>query len=83
MSDYDSERDMADVALDHADLDFSPALPWTRADRIAEAQVHATLAVAAAVAAGRVVDGARIGGCVCVDCRPGYTGSERADEARR
>ena len=79
MSDYDSERDMADVALDHADLDFPPPLLWTRADRIREAQVHATLAVAAAVA-GRVVANVPIGGCTCTDCRPGYTGSEWADE---
>ena len=82
MSDYEAKVERTMDALDHAGLDF-PREVWTRADRIAEAQVHATLSLAAAVTAGRVVDGARIGRCMCQDCRPGYTGSERADEARR
>ena len=79
-SDYEYERDTANGGLDEAgSLDGM----WTRADRIAEAQVHATLAVAAAVTAGQVVVNVPIAGCTCPDCRPGYTGSERADEARR
>ena len=97
MSTYEDEREMADVALDHADLDFPRTMLWTRDQRLAQAQVHATLAVAAAVVAscpapvviGEPDDDIESGGCddpncaICDGPKQAFTGSERADEARR
>jgi len=91
MSTYGHEtRAATDMLCEACSLDGM----WTRAERLAEAQVHATLAVAAAVAAsgptpviiGEPDDDIESGGCddpncaICDGPTQAFTGSERADE---
>ena len=75
MSTYDHETKAAtDMLCEACSLDGM----WTRAERLAEAQVHATLAVAAATLAhGAKSEDGRVWNFINADA---FTGSERADE---
>jgi len=77
MSDYDHETTAAtDMLCEACALDGM----WTRAERLAEAQVHATLAVAAALSwTPRYVMGINESRTYSMP-QTIFTGSERADE---
>jgi len=88
MTDYDHEtRAATDMLCEACALDGM----WTRAERLAEAQVHATLAVAAATQAVGKAGRMQVETAYRINARrvrlgtigqaPGaFTGSERADE---
>jgi len=73
MSEYEIERDAANKAMSNAIVGRDQF--WNRADSLALAQVHATLAVAAATKGEPEIDWFVVRGD-----ENGFTGSERADE---